>query len=382
MSVYLDNAATTKQKPPEVFEAVNRYAQEVGCSAARGGYHCSLQASRLVLETRMLLADLFNVGNSEQIIFTPNVTYALNIIFRGLLNPGDHVVTSSMEHNAVIRPLRALEQAGLIELSVVPCNLEGLIDPDRVRLYIKENTVMLVTTHASNVTGGIFPVARLSALARDHDLLYVLDAAQTAGGEVIDSQALDLDVLAFTGHKGLYGPPGTGGFAISERVAKRIRPVICGGTGSRSELQVQPEFLPDMLEAGTQNTWGLAGLKAGVEFVTDTGVVNIRRHKQRLTNLFLEGLREIRQIQVHGPGDAKEQSGVVSITVMNRDLGELSFLLDDEYGIMTRSGLHCAPLAHETIHTFPEGTLRFSFGYFNTVREVEYTVEVLRKIIH
>lgn len=379
--VYLDNAATTCRKPREVIEAITSFMTEIGCSPGRGGYECSLSAGRLVLETRLALAKLFQVPSPQQIVFTHNITYALNYAIKGLLKQGDHVITTSMEHNAVVRPLKGLEKRGIIEVDFVRCDKQGRLDPADVERYVRPNTRMLVCTHASNVTGTLMPVDELGRIARKHDLLYVIDTAQTAGVYALDFTELGCDVLAFTGHKGLMGPPGTGGFAVSQRAAREMVPLIEGGTGSISDREYQPDFLPDKFESGTMNTPGLAGLKAAVEYIQQVGLSTIREHEQQLTQRFLKGLAEMPEVTVYGPADTRLQVATVSITVADVDMGELSFNLDDRYGIMTRSGLHCAPLAHRTIGTFPEGTLRFSFGYFNTLDEIDYALNCLKKEI-
>lgn len=380
--VYLDNAATSRPKPDGVLKAINDYYTKIGCSPGRGGYECSLKAGRIVLETRLALANLFNVPSPEQIIFTHNVTYSLNYALKGLLTEGDHVITTSMEHNSVVRPLRGLEKACIIEVDFISCDKQGILDPADVEKAIKKNTKMLVITHASNVTGTLMPISELGQIAAAHNLFYVIDTAQTAGVYNLDFQTLNADVLAFTGHKGLMGPPGTGGFAISRRAAKVMQPLVEGGTGSISDREYQPDFLPDKFESGTMNTPGLAGLKAGIDFIRLEGLDKIRKHELKLCTRFLEGLKEIAGVRVHGPGDASLQTSTVSISAEGYDMGELSFSLDDRYGIMTRSGLHCSPLAHKTIGTYPEGTLRFSIGYFNTEDDIDYALASLQELLH
>ncbi|MEW6724661.1 MAG: aminotransferase class V-fold PLP-dependent enzyme [Bacillota bacterium] len=378
--VYFDAAATSRQKPPSVLAAVHECLAEIGCSPGRGGYECALDAGRLVLETRLAVAGLFNVPAPEQVVFTHNITYALNMAIKGLLRPGDHVVTTAMEHNAVVRPLCGLAQRAQVSTTFVPCDRQGRLDPADVAAAIRPNTRLLVATHASNVTGTIMPLAELGRVARESGAFFAADTAQTAGVCDLDFQALGLDVLAFTGHKGLLGLPGTGGFAVSRRAAEAMVPLIEGGTGSLSDRELQPDFLPDRFESGTMNTPGLAGLRAGIAFLQQEGLARVRRHEQELTARLLEGLTQLPGVTVHGPGDTRQQTATVSITVDGWDLGELAFVLDDRFGIMTRSGLHCAPLAHQTIGTYPAGTLRLSLGYFNTVGEVEYVVESLGRL--
>lgn len=379
--VYLDNAATSRQKPDSVIEAMDNYFKNIGCSPGRGGYECSLKAGRIVLETRLAVAELFNVPNPEQVIFTHNITHSLNYAIKGLLRKGDHVVTTSMEHNSVVRPLRSLEKRDIIRVDYISCDARGMLNPEDISRAIRDDTRMIVITHASNVTGTLMPVREVAQIAQKHNLFFVLDTAQTAGVYDIDFQELNLDVLAFTGHKSLMGPPGTGGFVISERAAREMNPLIEGGTGSVSDMEYQPDFLPDRFESGTMNTPGLAGLKAGIDFIKGVGLNKIRGHELALTKKLIDGLEQIKGVKIYGPKDINLQTSTVSVAVEGFDMGELSFVLDDKYGIMTRSGLHCAPLAHKTIGTFPEGTLRFSIGYFNTEEEIDYTLECMERVL-
>ncbi len=378
--IYLDNAATSWPKPGEMVKAMKYFFEEIGCSPGRGGYECSLKAGRIVLEARLKLSEFFNIPAAEQVIFTQNVTHSLNFAIKGLLAEGDHVITTCMEHNAVIRPLRRLENEGIIEISFLPCNEEGLLSCDNIEQYIKSNTKMLIVTHASNVTGSLMPVERLGNIAKKNSIIFVLDAAQTAGVYSIDFQKLNLDLLAFTGHKGLLGPPGTGGFAISKRAAKEMKTLIEGGTGSISDSEYQPDFLPDKFESGTLNVAGIAGLKASVDFIMNEGLQTIREHELNLLEILYQGLKNIRGINVYGPKSLNLRTPTISITAEGCDVGEMSYNLDREHGIMVRSGLHCAPLAHKTIGTFPEGTLRFSIGCFNTEEEVHYVLKCLQKM--
>ncbi|MCK8826776.1 aminotransferase class V-fold PLP-dependent enzyme [Natroniella acetigena] len=379
--VYLDNAATTRYKPGSVVKAMKDYFRDIGCSPGRGGYEFSLDAGRILLEARLNLAQFFNVPTPEQIVFTHNITCSLNYAIKGLLQEGDHVITTTLEHNSVIRPLKSLESEGIIDVSYINADKRGLIQIEDINDEIKDNTKMIIITHASNVIGALLPIKEIAKIADLYNLFFVLDTAQTAGVYELNFSELSLDILAFTGHKGLMGPPGTGGFAISQRAAKQMKPLIEGGTGSISDKEYQPDFLPDKFESGTPNTPGIAGLNAGVEFIKQEGLGKIRSHKLKLTNKLLRGLKEIKKVNIHGSKDIKLQTATVSITVTDCDLGELSFTLDDKYNIMTRSGLHCAPLTHKTIGTFPEGTLRFSIGYFNTEEEIDYTLQCLEDVL-
>jgi len=378
---YFDCAATTRQKPTEVREAMINFYDHVGCSPGRGGYDCSLDASRIVLNARLSIGELFNFEKTENIILTHNITYAMNMILRGLLKPGDHVVTTTMEHNAVIRPLNDMIKNNNIAVDFVKADLQGYVTSKAIKEAIQSNTKAVITTHASNVTGTVLPIEEIAAVVASTDAYYIVDGAQTAGSYAIDLSAIPIDIFAFTGHKGLYGPTGTGGFIIKDKVAQQMNALIQGGTGSISDQDIQPDFLPDKFESGTTNTIGIAGLGAGVDFILKRGVHNIYNKKKELTDYFLNKLDTIDGIKVYGPNDSSIQTSTVSIGIDNVDLGQLSFELDDQYNIMTRSGLHCAPYAHQTIGTFPEGTLRFSFDIFNTKEEIDYVISSLKKLI-
>lgn len=394
--IYFDNAATSWPKPPGVIEAMVHFMQDVGANPGRSGHRLSVEAGRIVYETREAVAELFHIEDPLRIVFGYNVTEGLNLALRGYLRPGDHVITSSMEHNSVMRPLRALEREG-VELTVVACSPEGFLDPADVEAAIQPNTVMVVLNHASNVVGSLLPVAKAGRICRQRDLLLLVDAAQTAGAYPIDVEADAIDLLGFTGHKALCGPMGTGGLYIGPRVdLERFEPLIRGGTGSRSEMEEQPDFLPDMCESGTANAVGLAGLGAGVRFVLEQGVENIRRHGEELTAQLIEGLKAIPStgpsagsgqgsgrrpgVTLYGGCDAARQTATVSFNVAGLEPSEVGLQLDEEYGILCRVGLHCAPSAHKTIGTFPTGTVRFGLSYFNTKEEVEAAVRAVREI--
>ena len=378
--VYLDNAATSSRKPESVKKAILNYYENIGASPGRGGYNDSIKAGRIILEARSKLADFFNVPKPEQIVFTHNVTYALNMGLKGVLKHNDHVITTTMEHNSVLRPLKGLEQKGIIEVDYIQCADDGTLDPKKIQKYIKNNTKLIVITYASNVTGTLMPVQEIADIAEKNGVYFFLDTAQAAGAYEIDFQKLKTDFLAFTGHKGLMGPPGTGGFAVSQRLSNNMDSLIEGGTGSISDQEYQPDFLPDKFESGTLNTPGIAGLKAGVEFIETKGLDNIKQHELKLAEMFIDSLKQIDDINIYGPCDIEKQAPTISITHKEHDLGQLSYILDDKYGIMTRSGLHCAPFAHKTIGSFPEGTLRFSIGYFNTEDEITYTLDKLMEL--
>jgi cysteine desulfurase/selenocysteine lyase len=369
--IYFDNAATSWPKPPGVAEAMVHFINEVGANPGRAGHRLAVEAGRIVYNAREAAAELFNAPDPLRIAFGHNVTEALNLALRGLLRPGDHVITSSMEHNSVMRPLRALERRG-VELTVAPCSPEGFLALADVEAAIRPNTVMIALNHASNVVGTVLPVAEVGRLCRQHDLLFLVDAAQTGGAYPVDVQADAIDLLGFTGHKSLGGPMGTGGLIVGERVdEKQMEPLKRGGTGSRSEYEEQPDFMPDMCESGTPNAVGLAGLEAGVRWVLERGVRAIRAHEVALTQRLIAGLRAIPGVTVYGCCDAELQTATVSFNVAGMEPSEVGLRLDDEYGVMCRVGLHCAPTAHKTLGTFPVGTVRFGLSAFNTLDEVE-----------
>jgi cysteine desulfurase/selenocysteine lyase len=379
--IYLDNAATSWPKPPQVLAAMARFLTEVGANPGRSGHRLSVEAGRIVYAAREAVAELFHAPDPLRVVFGMNATEGLNLALRGLLRPGDHVVTSSMEHNSVMRPLRALEREG-VPVTVVPCSPEGFLDPQAVLSALRPETRLVVLNHASNVTGTLLPVAEVGrALHRMGGPLLVVDAAQSGGAVPIDMQANGIDLLAFTGHKSLYGPMGTGGLIIGERVPlEEFRPLIRGGTGSRSEREEQPDFLPDMCESGTPNAVGLAGLEAGVRWVLERTVEVLRAHEVELTQRLSDGLREIPGVTVYGPDDARLRTAVVSFNIAGMEPSEVGMRLDEEYGIMCRVGLHCAPAAHRTIGTFPAGTVRFALGAFTTREEVDAALRAVARL--
>lgn len=367
-----------------------RFLDDVGANPGRSGHRLSLEAGRIVYEAREAVARLLNAPDPLRLVWTANVTEALNLAFYGYLRPGDHVVTSSMEHNSVMRPLRALaagETGGPIELTVLPCSREGFLRPADLEESLRPNTVLIALNHASNVCGSLLPVREAGAIARRHrrpggdPCLLLVDAAQTAGAYPIDVQADQIDLLAFTGHKALGGPMGTGGLVIGSRVnVDRLRPLKQGGTGSRSEQETQPDFLPDMCESGTPNAVGLAGLLAGVTWIEKQGVQAIRQQEMALTTRLLDGLQRIPGLIVYGGLDPARQTATVSFNLAGREPSEVGLRLDDDYGILCRVGLHCAPAAHRTLGTFPVGTVRFGLSAFNTPDQVETALAAVAEI--
>ena len=378
--IYFDNAATSYPKPKEVGRAMLHFLEKIGASPGRSGHRLSIEAGRIIYQTRESLAKLFHVNDPLRIIFTLNVTEALNLALKGLLQPGDQVITSSMEHNSVMRPLRELEKIG-VEVKVVPCSPQGALASADVEKAIKKNTKLIVLNHGSNVIGNLLPIAAVGKIARRYDILFLVDAAQSAGCYPLDVKKDNIDLLAFTGHKALFGPPGTGGLVVGERVdIKKLNPLKVGGTGSRSEWEEQPDFLPDIYESGTPNTVGLSGLNEGVRFVLREGIEKIYQHELELTQKLIEGLKEIPGVIVYGEDQVKDRVAVISFNIKDKLPSEVGLRLDEECNIMSRVGLHCSPTTHKTIRTFPTGTIRFSMSWFNTFEEVDQTILAVRNI--
>jgi cysteine desulfurase family protein len=379
--IYLDNTATSWPKPPEVVRAMADFMERAGGNPGRSGHRLSLEAGRIVYEAREALGDLFNAPDPLRIILTANGTAAINLALRGLLRPGDRVVCSGIEHNSVMRPLRALEGKG-VDLTVVPCRPDGMLELPALERAVVPDTRLVVLNHSSNVTGTILPVAGAASIAHEAGALLLVDAAQTAGCLPIDVQAEGIDLLAFTGHKALLGPPGTGGLVIGGAVDdEELEPQVLGGTGSYSEHQEQPAELPDKYESGTPNGVGIAGLGAAVRFVMERCIKAIRAHEMELTEALNDGLRDIPGVAVYGPIEATERTAVVSFTVAGRQVSEIGLRLEEEVEVLCRVGLHCAPAAHRTIGTFPEGTVRLAPGVFTTREDVATVLRGVRKIV-
>ena len=379
--VYLDNGATSYPKAPGVAEAMSDYILNNGANVGRGAYESSFEAENIVFETRELLSELFNSRKSENVVFTKNVTESLNVIIKGALGAGDHAIVSSMEHNAVMRPLNSLAKRG-VSFSKVKCSHLGELGPNDIKDLIQPNTKAIVMTHASNVCGTILDLEAVGRVCKEYGLIFIIDAAQTAGFLDIDMDKLNADAIAFTGHKGLLGPQGMGGFVVRDSLAKSMDTLIEGGTGSLSDQEIQPEYMPDKLESGTMNIPGIYGLNAALKFIKDTGIKNIRRGELNLVERFLGELKEMDLINIIGRTDVENRTGVVSIDVPTRDNADISYKLYSEYGIATRCGMHCAPSAHQTLGTFPKGTVRFSFSHFNTYEDVDYAVKALGSILY
>ncbi len=377
--IYLDHAATSFPKTEKVKEAVLEHFIKYSASPGRSGHSLSLAASRALFEAREAIAAFFHVDDSRKVIFTRNVTESLNLAIHGMVREGDRVITTSMEHNSVMRPLRYLEERGLIQLTVVPSSPEGFADiPGLARAVQAQNPRLLVVNHASNVTGTLVDLERIAGIKGSACLL--VDGAQTAGSIPIHLDSLDVDLFAFTGHKALQGPQGTGGL-ILKTGEEPLLPLMQGGTGSHSEFEQQPDFLPDRFESGTPNGCGFAGLAAGIGVVEERGVPAIREHEKTLTKRLLEALLTMDRVHILGPRDPDKQTAVVSLQVDRMSPSEVGFQLDREFDICVRTGLHCAPAAHRTIGSFPQGTVRLSLGMTNSMDDVDAAIEALQWII-
>nr|WP_312214889.1 aminotransferase class V-fold PLP-dependent enzyme [Clostridioides sp.] len=375
--IYFDNAATTYPKPEEVYDAVYDCMKNYCANPGRAGHKLAMKSARKIYDARENLAKLFNVDNPMTIVFTHNATDSLNLAIKGVLKKGDHVITTSMEHNSVIRPIKALESKG-VENTIVECDKDGFLNPEDVEKAIKENTKLIVTTHASNVCGTLVDIKSVGGIAKKHGILYLVDASQTAGVYNIDVKDMNIDMLAMPGHKCLFGPQGTGVLYVREDLKLDI--LKEGGTGSKSEELTQPELFPDKYESGTHNTPGIVGLNEGVKFVLDKGIEKIREHEEELCQYMLDKLKEIENIEIYGPEDSKKRAAVIAMNIGDMDSGEVTFILDNEYDIATRSGIHCSPLAHTTLGTLGQGAVRFSIGYFNTTYDIDKAIKALKKI--
>ena len=378
-SVYLDNAATTYPKPEAVYRAVDGFAREAGGNPGRGGHRRSLEAGRELLNCRESLARLLGAPDPSRVILTANATAALNIAIHGLVGPGGHVITSSLEHNSVLRPLTSrCREAGAC-FDKVPCGKDGLPDLEEARRLFRPGTCLMVFTHASNVLGTLQPARELAGLAHAHGVPLLLDAAQTAGQYPIDVEGDGIDLLAFSGHKELLGPPGTGGLYISPGID--FDPFFHGGTGSDSTSPEQPSFLPDRFEPGTPNTWGAAGLRAGVRFVLEEGVDAIRSHEEGLTGRLIEGLRALPGVDIYGPSDWGSRVGIVSFNLAGTASTEVAAYLNEVHDIAVRAGLHCSPMAHAMLGTLETGAVRVGFSRMNGPEDVDALLEALGALV-
>lgn len=378
--IYFDNGSTSWPKAPKVAEAMADLLTHGAFNINRGNYEGAYEVEATVLDTREQLARLFHAKDSRSVIFTPGITYSLNYFIKGFLQSGDHVLVSGMEHNAVMRPLKQMEAIG-VTYDVVRTEVDGTIQPEDVERAIKNNTKAIIMLHASNVCGTIVQIKAIGEICRRHHLFFVVDTAQSAGTIPVNMQECNIDFLAFTGHKGLLGPQGIGGFLISEELNDQMKPYIAGGTGSQSDVLQMPESLPDKYESGTMNLPGIIGLHAALSYIEETGIKTIHRKKLELTQYFLENVKEFTNIRIVGKEGMKDRVAVVSLDFVQEDNAVIAFELEQNYGIMTRVGLHCAPIAHRTLHTYPQGTVRFAFSASNTRDEIDQCIEGFREIL-
>ena len=378
--IYFDNGSTSWPKAPGVQEAVLELLKNGAFNINRGNYAGAYEVESVVLETRDQLVQLFHGTDSRNVIFTPGITYSLNYFIKGFLKTGDHVLVSGLEHNAVMRPLEQMKLAG-VDYDIVPVDEEGNLDPEDLRERIRINTKAVIMTHASNVCGTVVPIREIGSICKEYGLFFAVDTAQSAGTLPVDMQECQIDFLAFTAHKGLLGPQGIGGFLISERLDKKMEPYIAGGTGSQSDSLLMPDYLPYKYESGTMNLPGIIGLHASLDYIREQGLKAIHDKKMELTEYLLNEVKRIPQVRIVGRKDVQDRVAVVSLDFLTIDNAVAAFELEQECGVMTRVGLHCAPAAHQSLHTFPQGTVRFAFSASNTFSEIDRCVEGILKIL-
>lgn len=373
---YFDNSATSFPKPESVYKCVEKAVRLYGANPGRGGHRMAVEASQAIYETREKVASLFNIKNPLQIAFTYNSTYALNFAVKGAVPKDSHIITTSLEHNSVLRPVFYEKDENNAHVSIIEPSEDGNIHSEDIIVAMKPETKAVVLTHMSNVTGAIIDLLPITTEARKRNILTIVDVSQSAGFLDIDVEEMKIDILCFTGHKSLFGIQGTGGIYIREGIP--FSPIIEGGTGSFSKMKRQPHSMPEALEAGTLNTPGIVSLGAGIDFINSIGLENIRKHEYSLTEKFIEGIKNIEEIIIYGP---EKRGPVVTLNIKGVDSGDLAAYLDEEYGILTRAGIHCAPLAHESMHSGENGGVRFSFGYFNTEEDITYAINTLKNIV-
>ena len=377
-TIYLDNAATSYPKPEGVSDAMKAYIDQVGATINRSVYGSAQDAGLVTLQLRERLKKLFCFPEPvTHVILTPGATWGLNMVIKGFLKPGDHCIVSSMEHNAVMRPLLQLEG---VAYDRIPCDREGLLDPGDIEALIRPNTKLLVMAHGSNVCGSVQDARAVGEICARHGIAFVLDAAQTAGHYPVDFESFQLSALCIPGHKGLLGPSGIGALLMTDKFAKALDPIIAGGTGSASDSEYLPAYLPDRFESGTPNLPGIYGWEAALRFVEATGVDALRQHEMKLCKRFLDGLQAIVGVALCGTRDLSRRVGVISVDFLHRDNAEAAFCLETEHGILTRCGLHCAPSAHKTLDTFPRGTVRFSLGFASTEEDVDSALAAIANL--
>lgn len=378
--IYLDNGSTSFPKAPGVGKAMANFIENVGVNIGRGGYEEAYSAAEVVLDTREKLCKLFHFDQPENVVFTSGITASMNILLKGLLQPGDRVLTTSMEHNAVMRPLRQLEQKG-VEVVLIPCKRDGTLDFEAFIDLATPGTRALVMTHASNMCGTVMPVKDVAEYCQTLGIWTIVDCAQSAGILPIDMEDWGVDAIAFAGHKGLLGPQGIGGFLITDDLAAEVDPLLSGGTGSISHLETVPDFMPDRFEPGTQNLPGIFGLHAALSYLEKVGIEKIYQHEMALAERLLKGLSQLEGIRVVGRPQLTGRTAVVSVDFLQMDNADAAFLLEDKYGIMTRCGLHCAPQAHKSVGTYPQGTVRFAPGRETTEAEIDTALAAIQEIL-
>ena len=377
-TIYLDNAATSFPKPDAVADAMVRYLREVGAPLNRSVYQNAQEAELVTLSLREGLKRFFHFPEkATHVILTPGNTYGLNFLIKGLLHPGDHVIVSAMEHNAVMRPLLQLSQVSFDRL---PADSDGFVDPDDIRKLVRRNTKLILMAHGSNVSGSVQNASAIGSIAAQYGIPFALDGAQTAGHFPLDFEGLKLSALSVPGHKGLLGPSGIGALLVTEELAQRLTPLVAGGTGSASDSELLPAYLPDRFESGTLNLPGIYGWEAAMGFVSAQGVDALRAHETKLTGRFIEGLRDIQSVRLCGPTFLENRVGVLSLDFLCQDNAAVAYALEQRFGILTRCGLHCAPAAHRSLGTFPKGTVRFSLGYANTEADVDAALAAIRAL--
>lgn len=377
--IYFDNGSTSWPKAPGVAEAMSELLTRGAFNINRGNYEGAYEVEGLVLETREKLAKMFHCEESKRVLFSPGITHSLNYFIKGFLKAGDHVIVSGIEHNAVMRPLRQMEACG-VTYDIAATAEDGSVTAEAIEALVRPETKAVIISHASNVCGTVLPIEAIGQVCKKHDLFFVVDSAQSAGTIPIDMEKCGIDFLAFTGHKGLLGPQGIGGFLISEKLDAQMAPYLAGGTGSQSDSLDMPVNLPDKYESGTMNLPGIIGLHAALSYIEETGIEDIHDKKMELTAYFLEKLREFPNIRVVGKQDVQDRVAVVSLDFQGEDNAIIAFELEQNYGIMTRVGLHCAPIAHQSLHTYPQGTVRFAFSASNTKEEIDRCIDGFREL--
>lgn len=378
LGIYLDNAATSFPKPDAVMKKMMEYMKNIGATSGRGAYKSAIESDRLIYNCRKMICKIFNGSDPSKVIFTSNITEALNVVINGFLKEGDHVITSSLEHNSVWRPLKTLERDRGIEISTVHCTSEGITDYNDVEKLIKPSTKLIIFTHASNVLGAIQPIREIGQIAKKHKVKFLVDSAQTAGSYPIDVKKDNIDILAFTGHKSLLGPTGTGGLLVNCDIA--MNPLKSGGTGGDSKYPYQPDYFPNRYEAGTPNVVGIVGLGEALNFIYSVGIENIRKKEEAIIEYAIEKLKNVKEIEIYGPKKAEKIVGVISFNIKNIKAEEISYELDRQYDIMVRTGIHCAPTAHKIMGTEDIGAVRIGIGYFSEKDHIDILVKALNKI--